>query len=73
MKTNIQQKHSFEFYSVDTNGFVKFHKVNKNFFYYLKRWFYEKCGSISYIKEIVYETLKANYEFENNIKFPYYY
>lgn len=69
MKRLYKEHHSTIIYTVDKLGRVGYHKIHKSLFYYIKKYLYNGI----FIKELTYNTLKANWEFEHNIKLPYYY
>lgn len=73
MKTT--HPHKFTVYTIDGSGFVCYHSVNKGFWSYLRNWLRndERFIKFSQVVKNVYDTLKADYEFETKIKFPYYY
>lgn len=67
--------HKFYIYTIDGSGFVGYHSINFGFYSYLRNWLRndERFIKFSQVVKNVYDTLKACYEFETGIKFPYYY
>lgn len=63
--------HKFTVYTIhrDLGNIVGYHSINYGFWSYINRWLSE-YGTID---SVCYDTLKANYEFETGIKFPFYY
>lgn len=64
----MKTQHTFIVYTTDGSGFVTYHRINKGFWSYINRYIVN-----GFISKTTYATLKSNYEFETNIKLPYYY
>lgn len=71
----MKKNHKFTVYTIDGSGFVGYHSINFGLWSYLRNWLRsdERFIKFSQVVKCVYDTLKANYEFETGIKLPYYY